>query len=119
MEKRTFVKLNENSAFGDRYNLSFILQVVDDVENGRISKEECKRKYGIKGNTTVLNWLRKYGKLFDQDGIAIRTGHHCAQPVMDRFGIPATARASLAFYNTIEELDALAAGLRKVAEVFA
>ena len=63
MEKRTFVKLNENSAFGDRYNLSFILQVVDDVENGRISKEECKRKYGIKGNTTVLNWLRKYGKL--------------------------------------------------------
>ena len=59
------------------------------------------------------------GTILDQDGIAIRTGHHCAQPVMDRFGIPATARASLAFYNTIEELDALAAGLRKVAEVFA
>jgi len=59
------------------------------------------------------------GTILDQDGIAIRTGHHCAQPVMDRLGIPATARASLAFYNTIEELDALAAGLRKVAEVFA
>lgn len=59
------------------------------------------------------------GTILDQDGIAIRTGHHCAQPVMDRFGIPATARASLAFYNTLEELEALAAGLRKVAEVFA
>ena len=58
------------------------------------------------------------GTILDQEGIAIRTGHHCAQPVMDRFGIPATARASLAFYNTREELDQLAAGLRKVAEVF-
>jgi cysteine desulfurase/selenocysteine lyase len=58
------------------------------------------------------------GTILDQEGIAIRTGHHCAQPVMDRFNVPATARASLALYNTTEELDALAAGLRKVAEVF-
>ncbi len=58
------------------------------------------------------------GTILDQEGIAIRTGHHCAQPVMDRFQVPATARASLALYNTKEELDALAAGLRKVAEVF-
>jgi len=58
------------------------------------------------------------GTILDQEGIAIRTGHHCAQPVMDRFNVPATARASLAMYNTTEELDALAAGLRKVAEVF-
>jgi len=59
------------------------------------------------------------GTILDQEGIAIRTGHHCAQPVMDRFGVPATARASLAFYNTFEEFDALASGLRKVIEVFA
>ena len=58
------------------------------------------------------------GTILDQEGIAIRTGHHCAQPVMDRFGVPATARASLALYNTNEEMDALAAGLKKVAEVF-
>ena len=58
------------------------------------------------------------GTILDQEGIAIRTGHHCAQPVMDRFGIPATARASFAFYNTREEADLLVAGLRKVAEVF-
>jgi len=58
------------------------------------------------------------GTILDQEGIAIRTGHHCAQPVMDRFHVPATARASLAVYNTREELDALASGLKKVAEVF-
>ena len=58
------------------------------------------------------------GTILDQDGIAVRTGHHCAQPVMDRFGIPATARASLAFYNTKAELDALVAGIHKVIEVF-
>jgi cysteine desulfurase / selenocysteine lyase len=58
------------------------------------------------------------GTILDQDGIAIRTGHHCAQPVMDRFGVPATARASFSFYNTREEIDALADGVRKVSEVF-
>ena len=58
------------------------------------------------------------GTILDQEGIAIRTGHHCAQPVMDFFNLPATARASLAFYNTREEIDALAAGIRKVTEVF-
>jgi cysteine desulfurase/selenocysteine lyase len=51
------------------------------------------------------------GTVVDREGVAIRTGHHCAQPVMDRFGIPATARASFAMYNTVEEVDALAAAL--------
>jgi cysteine desulfurase/selenocysteine lyase len=59
------------------------------------------------------------GTILDQEGIAIRTGHHCAQPLMQRYGIPATARASLALYNTMEEIDALTAGLQKVREVFA
>ena len=58
------------------------------------------------------------GTILDTEGIAIRTGHHCAQPVMQRFGIPATARASLAFYNTREEIDALVKGLDRVSEVF-
>ena len=58
------------------------------------------------------------GTILDQDGIAIRTGHHCAQPVMQRFGVPATARASLAFYNTREEIDALVEGISKVKEMF-
>ena len=59
------------------------------------------------------------GTVLDRMGIAVRTGHHCAQPVMDRFQVPATTRASLAFYNTTAELDALEAGLRKVREMFA
>jgi cysteine desulfurase/selenocysteine lyase len=58
------------------------------------------------------------GTVLDQEGIAIRTGHHCAQPVMEFFGIPATARASLALYNTREEIDALAEGIRKVQRMF-
>lgn len=57
------------------------------------------------------------GTILDQEGIAIRTGHHCAQPVMQRYSIPATARASLACYNTKEEIDVLVRGLRRVAEV--
>src|SRR6185312_983375 len=59
------------------------------------------------------------GTILDQEGIAIRAGHHCAQPVMRRFSIPATARASFAFYNTKEEVDALASGIQKTIEVFA
>ena len=59
------------------------------------------------------------GTIVDREGVAIRTGHHCAQPVMERFGVPATARASLALYNTREELDALGRALHKVREVFA
>ena len=59
------------------------------------------------------------GTILDREGIAIRTGHHCAQPVMERFGIPATARASFAVYNTKEEVDALVAGIRAAREVFA
>jgi cysteine desulfurase / selenocysteine lyase len=58
------------------------------------------------------------GTILDQEGIAVRTGHHCAQPVMDRFQIAATTRASLAFYNTTAEIDALIAGIRKVQEFF-
>jgi cysteine desulfurase / selenocysteine lyase len=59
------------------------------------------------------------GTVLDRQGIAVRTGHHCAQPVMDRFHVPATTRASLAFYNTFQEIDALAAGIEKVKEIFA
>jgi cysteine desulfurase/selenocysteine lyase len=58
------------------------------------------------------------GTILDQDGIAIRSGHHCAQPVMERFGVPATTRASFGLYNTREEVDALVTGIDKAIEVF-
>lgn len=58
------------------------------------------------------------GTIVDREGVAIRTGHHCAMPVMERFGIPATARASLALYNTHEDIDALIAALHAARKVF-
>jgi cysteine desulfurase/selenocysteine lyase len=74
--------------------------------------------------TSVLSFVldgihpHDVGTILDYEGIAVRTGQHCAQPVMDRFGIPATTRASLACFNTRGELDALARGIRKVQEMF-
>jgi len=59
------------------------------------------------------------GTILDEDGIAIRTGHHCAMPVMEFFNLPATARASFAFYNTLEEIDRLAAGVERARKIFA
>jgi cysteine desulfurase/selenocysteine lyase len=59
------------------------------------------------------------GTVLDHEGVAVRTGHHCAQPLMERFGVPATVRASFALYNTREDVDALLAALGRVREVFA
>ena len=58
------------------------------------------------------------GTIVDREGVAIRTGHHCAQPVMARFGVPGTARASLAMYNSREDIDALVRALGRVRQVF-
>ena len=58
------------------------------------------------------------GTILDQEGVAVRTGHHCAQPVMERFGVPATVRASLALYNRTQDVDALVSGLARVRKVF-
>ncbi|MBP6412232.1 MAG: aminotransferase class V-fold PLP-dependent enzyme, partial [Bacteroidia bacterium] len=57
------------------------------------------------------------GTILDQQGIAVRTGHHCTQPLMQRFGIPGTIRASFAFYNTFEEIDALTKGVNKAVKM--
>ena len=59
------------------------------------------------------------GTILNQEGVAVRTGHHCAQPVMQRFGVPATVRASFAFYNALEEVDQLVAGIARVQKMFA
>jgi cysteine desulfurase / selenocysteine lyase len=74
--------------------------------------------------TSVLSFVMEnvhphdIGTILDQEGVAIRTGHHCTQPLMERLGVPATARASLALYNTREEIDALVRALGKVREIF-
>jgi Aminotransferase class-V len=58
------------------------------------------------------------GTILDREGVAIRAGHHCCQPLMDRLGVPATARASLALYNNCDDIDALSAALQRVRELF-
>ena len=79
----------------------------------------ARRKAGVL--SFVLDGVHPHdvGTILDREGIAVRTGHHCAQPVMDRYGVPATVRASLGLYNTREDLDALARGLGVVREMFA
>ncbi len=69
----------------------------------------------------VIDGIHPYdiGTIIDTDGIAIRTGHHCTQPIMQRYNLPATARASFAFYNTKEEIDKLVHGIHKVKKMFA
>ncbi|MEO2124044.1 MAG: aminotransferase class V-fold PLP-dependent enzyme, partial [bacterium] len=58
------------------------------------------------------------GTIMDQQGVAIRAGHHCAMPLMSRFGVAATIRASFAIYNTLDDIDALVAAIESVQEVF-
>jgi len=91
----------------------------------RISAIEGVRIIGTaRDKASVLSFViddihpHDIGTILDQEGIAVRAGHHCAQPVMQRFNIPATARASFAFYNTKEEVDILASTIEKVIEIF-
>jgi cysteine desulfurase/selenocysteine lyase len=69
----------------------------------------------------VLDYAHPHdvGTILDQEGVAVRTGHHCAQPVMERYGVAATARASFSIYNTREDVDALVAAIEKVRGLFA
>ncbi len=90
-----------------------------------VSKVPSVRLIGTAASKTgVLSFLlgeihaHDVGTVLDQEGIAVRTGHHCAQPVMDRFGVTATARASFAVYNTTEEVDRLVQGLHRTLEIF-
>jgi len=79
----------------------------------------AERKAGVLSFTMDSAHPHDIGQILDGEGVAIRAGHHCAQPVMARYGVPATARASLALYNTKYEIDALVEGLHKVNKVFA
>jgi len=79
----------------------------------------AKEKAGVLSFTLENIHPHDIGTILDREGIAIRTGHHCSQPVMRRFGVDSTARASFAMYNTKHEVDALVRGIEKVREVFA
>jgi cysteine desulfurase/selenocysteine lyase len=78
----------------------------------------AKEKAGVL--SFVLDHVHAHdvGTILDQEGVAVRAGHHCAMPVMQRFGVPATTRASFAFYNNVEEIDVLVKAIRRVLKVF-
>jgi cysteine desulfurase/selenocysteine lyase len=98
--------------------LSYATRLVSGIEGIRLIGT-AKEKASVLG--FVLQGVHPHdiGTILDDNGVAIRAGHHCAQPVMERFGVPATARASFAFYNTVAEIDQLADGLLTVKKMFA
>jgi len=98
--------------------LDYATQAIGAIPGVRIVGT-AKEKAGVLSFVMENAHPHDIGTILDQEGIAIRTGHHCSQPVMERFGIPATARASFALYNTREDIDALVRGMEKVREVFA
>ncbi len=120
--------------------LGAAVEYLDSIGMGRIAEREAElleyatsKLEAIEGvrivgraadKTSVLSFEvdgvhpHDIGTILDDDGVAIRAGHHCAQPVMDRLGIPATARASFSYYNTREDADQLARGIRRVKDIF-
>jgi cysteine desulfurase/selenocysteine lyase len=97
--------------------LAYATEAINQIPGVRIIGT-AREKAGV--ISFVLEGVHAHdvGTVLDREGIAVRTGHHCAQPVMDRFGVPATVRASLAFYNTKQEINALAAGIQRVKALF-
>ncbi|HET9480970.1 MAG TPA: cysteine desulfurase [Candidatus Polarisedimenticolia bacterium] len=106
----------ERLAAHEQELLEYATQAVSSVPGLRIVGR-ARRKAAVL--SFVMEGIHPHdiGTILDQEGIAIRAGHHCTQPLMERFGVPATARASFGCYNTREEIDALVAGIHKVIEV--
>jgi len=101
----------------EKHLLDYTTNKLSDVEGLRIIGTAAEKSSVI---SFVLKNVHPHdvGTFLDFEGIAVRTGHHCTQPLMDRFSIPATSRASFALYNTIEEADVLVRGIKKVIEAF-
>ena len=108
----------DRAAAHERELLAYGTQLLSEIPGLRLIGT-AGEKVGVL--SFVLDGIHPHdaGTVLDRDGIAVRTGHHCAQPVMDRFGVPATTRASLALYNSKAEIDALASGIRRVQKLFA
>jgi len=96
--------------------LAYATAKVDEVGGFRIVGR-ARRKASVLSFVSDVAHPHDIGTILDMQGIAVRTGHHCTEPLMRRYGLPATARASFAFYNTAAEADALADALRQVREV--
>ncbi len=108
---------SELSSYED-FLLNYATERLSEIEGLKIIGTAKEKASVI---SFVIDGIHPYdiGTIIDTDGIAIRTGHHCTQPVMKRYNVPATARASMAFYNTKEEIDKLVLGIHKVKKMFA
>jgi cysteine desulfurase/selenocysteine lyase len=107
----------ENIAKHEQNLLNYVTEAVSEIPGLKIIGT-AKEKVSVL--SFVLDNVHPHdiGTFLDFEGVAIRTGHHCTQPVMDHFNVPATSRASFAMYNTKEEIDVLVNGLKKIIEVF-
>lgn len=107
----------DNIAAHEHELLQYATDAISEIPGVRLVGT-AKQKAGV--ISFVMDGVHPHdiGTILDQEGIAIRTGHHCAQPVMERFGVDATARASFGLYNTKQEIEALVRGIQKVHEVF-
>jgi cysteine desulfurase/selenocysteine lyase len=97
--------------------LSYATDALASIEGLRIIGT-AKEKAGVLSFVLDSVHAHDIGTILDQEGVAVRAGHHCAMPVMQRFGVPATTRASFAFYNTKAEIDVLAEAIQRVRKVF-
>lgn len=112
----TTIGLDQIAAY-EQTLLDYATSILSDIPGVRIIGTAAEKTAVI---SFTLDGIHPHdiGTILNQDGIAVRTGHHCAQPVMQRFNVPATSRASFAFYNKKAEIDALAAGIKTVQKVF-
>jgi cysteine desulfurase/selenocysteine lyase len=101
----------------ERELLAYATAALDRIDSVRIIGT-AKEKAGVISFVIEHVHAHDVGTILDQEGVAIRAGHHCAMPVMQRFGVPATARASFAIYNTIEEIDVMVQAIHRVLKVF-
>ncbi len=107
----------ENIASYEHALLAYATEAIGQIPGVRVIGT-AREKAGVLSFVIDGVHAHDVGTILDREGVAIRTGHHCAQPVMERFGVPATARASLALYNTKQDINALAAGIQIVKGIF-
>jgi cysteine desulfurase/selenocysteine lyase len=108
----------KNIQQAEHHLMSYALDTLGQIDNFRlIGKASAADRAGV--ISFLVGEIHPFdmGEILDKQGIAVRTGHHCAQPVMDRYCIPGTVRASLAIYNNRTDIDRLAAGIKKAARL--
>ena len=105
------------AADGSTWTLGRLIRALAEIDGLKLSGT-AKEKAGVVSFTMDSVHPHDIGTVLDNQGIAVRAGHHCCMPVMTRFGIPATARASFSLYNTKDEVEALVRGVKKIKELF-